>query len=561
MNGARTVLPDLSAMEHFHFLRPEWGLLLLPWLAIVLMQNRRQMSRDMFGGIIAPHLLEHLRLEKFRSRWLTPQRFTQVFMVFALLLLMGPSWRQQPSPLSRDEAALVILLDVSASMQQRDVQPDRLQRAQQKITDLLELRPDKKTALIAYAGSAHTVLTLTADREILQQYLAAITPEIMPRSGKFPEYALPLVDEVLRESTAPATILLFADGLGAGSSAAFADFFATRPHQLLVVGVGSEEPQEGLIPLDRRALEDLSGDSGGSFIELSVDDADVRRMSRKIDNHYVVVEDSALPWLDSGYPLIFPAMALFLMWFRRGWTLTWAWLALPLLLATTPGPATAADDSPQESSAIGDVGQWFADLWLTGDQQGRLLMQLGLYREAARHFRDPMWQGMAWYYAEEFMLAAEYFSRTDSDDALFNEANARAQARDYLRAVHRYERLLARNPDYPGAAANRDRVQALIDEINRISASQQQEAGVSGEDKELGGDDAIPAEGAEELSWDKAKLVQLSAEEILQDPTTREMWLRGVQQDPSRFLSIKFNMQLQQREAPTDQPLPREPSP
>jgi Ca-activated chloride channel family protein len=541
------MLPDFAAMEHFHFLRPGWALLLLPWIAMVVMQNRRQTRRDMFGGIIAPHLLEHLRLDRFRARWLTPQRFTQAFMVLALLLLMGPSWRQQPSPLSRDEAALVVLLDVSTSMQQRDVQPSRLQRAQQKITDLLALRPDKKVALIAYAGTAHTVLTLTADNEILQQYLAAITPEIMPRSGKFPEYALPLVDEVLRESSAPATVLMFADGMGADTEAAFRDFFEARSHQLLVVGVGTDEPAAGLVPLERRALQRLAQNSGGSFIEMSVNDADVRRINRRIDNHYVVVEDSALPWLDSGYPLIFPAMALFLMWFRKGWTLTWSWLLLPIMLAAGPPPTLAQEEPSGERNRVFEVGQWFADLWLTGDQQGRLLMQLGHYPEAARRFEDPMWQGLAWYYAEEFMLAAEYFSRSDSDDALFNEANARAHARDYLRAVHRYDRLLERAPDYPGAAANRAKVQALIDEINRMSASQQQEPGIGSEDKELGGDDAIPAEGADELSWERAGLTQLSAEEILQDPSTREMWLRGVQQDPSRFLAIKFTMQLQQR--------------
>jgi Ca-activated chloride channel family protein len=545
------MLPDPGALEYFHFLRPWWGLLAVPWLVISIMQNRRQARRDMFGGIIAPHLLEHLRLNRFRSRWFTPQRFSQAIMVLTLLILMGPSWRQQPSPLSQDEAALVILLDVSASMQQRDVQPSRLQRAQQKISDLLALRPDKKSALVAYAGTAHTVLSLTADQQILRQYLAAITPDIMPRSGKFPEYALPLVDEILRESTAPATVVLFTDGSGADSAAAFSDYFADRPHQLLVVGVGTEEAREGLVPLERRSLERLARDAGGSFIELSVNDADVRRMSRRIDNHYVVVQDSALPWLDSGYPLVFLAMAVFLMWFRRGWTLTWCWLLLPLVLAAGPAPAIAGDGEGEgeDRGLVASAGQWLADLWLTGDQQGRLLMQMGQYRAAARHFEDPMWQGMAWYYAEEFMLAAEYFSRRDSDDALFNEANARAHARDYLRAVHRYDMLLARNPDYPGAAANRDRVQALIDEINRLSESQQQEAGVSSEEKELGGDDAIPAEGADELSWEKAEITQLSADDILHDPATREMWLRGVQQDPSRFLAIKFNMQLQ-RQAP-----------
>jgi len=158
---------------------------------------------------------------------------------------------------------------------------------------------------------------------------------------------------------------------------------------------------------------------------------------------------------------------------------------------------------------------------------------------------------MAYYYAEDFMRAADYFSRRDSDDALFNEANARAQARDYLRAVNRYGRLLARTPDYPGAAENRARVQELIDEINRLSESQQQEAGVSSEEKQLDSEDAIPGEGAEELSWEEQEKVQFSAEEILQDPATSEMWLRSVQQDPSQFLAIKFNMQLQ-RDASTE---------
>ena len=547
--------PELAALEHFHFLRPWWALAIIPWVAISMMQGRRQASRDMFGGIIAPHLLEHLRLQRFQARWLNPVNFTRVLAVLFFLILLGPTWKQQPSPLSQDEAALVILLDVSSSMQQTDVQPSRLQRAKQKISDLLALRPDKKAALVVYAGSAHTVLTLTADQEILNQYLAAIGPAIMPRSGKYPEYALPLVTDILRDTSAPATVVMFADGVGADSSAAFAEYFAATGYQLLVEGVGTDTREPGQAPLERRALQQLASQAGGHYYDLSVDDRDVRSINRRINSHFVVIEDSALPWLDSGYLLVFPAMALFLMWFRRGWTLTWSWLLVPLLLAGDPGPALAQPDAeaPAAASEPAEPGaaalQWFADLWLTGNQQGRLLMQLGHYRAAAARFEDPIWKGLGYYYAEDFMLAAEYFSRRDSDAALFNEANARAQARDYLRAVQRYDRLLERNPDYPGAAHNRQRVQELIDEINRISESQQQEQGVSGEDKELGGDDAIPAQGAEEISWEQAETLELSADEILQDPATREMWMRNVQRDPSDFLAIKFAMQLQ-REQP-----------
>ena len=535
-------MSDLAQLvEYFHFLRPQWAVLFLLFFAIRWVMRRRQRSLALFGGIIAPHLLEHLRLKHFASRLINPDSVSTVFSILLIIILMGPSWRQQPSPLSEDTSALVILLDTSQSMKLNDVQPSRLQRAKQKIGELLAMRADKRAALIVYAGSAHTVLSLTGDHDILDQYLAAIEPEIMPRPGKFPEYALPLIDEVLRESSAPATIVLFTDGPGSATESAFNAYFEASAHQLVVVGMGSDQPIEGMPPLEAAALQSLASAAGGRYISLSVDDTDMKQVNRRINSHYVVIEDDALPWLDSGYVLVFPALALFLLWFRKGWTLTWLWLLAPLVFAPVTPPAYAQEEpSPVAASTS---SHWFADLWLTPDQHGRLLLQFGRYEEAALRFRDPLWKGLAYYYAEDFMLAAEYFARSDTAGALFNEANARAHARDYVRAVNRYDRLLAQLPQYPGAAENRAIVQALIDAINRMSESQQAEGGVEGS-KELSNDDAIPAMGAQEQTWQQAELVQLSAQEILQDPATAAMWLRGVQQNPSDFLASKFSMQL-----------------
>ena len=90
------MLPELGMLEHFHFLRPAWALIVVPWLFIVLIQNRREASRDMFGGIIAPHLLEHLRLQRADSRWFNPRSLATVLTVLMLIVLMGPSWRNNP---------------------------------------------------------------------------------------------------------------------------------------------------------------------------------------------------------------------------------------------------------------------------------------------------------------------------------------------------------------------------------------------------------------------------------------------------------------------------------
>ena len=519
-------------LAHFHFMRPLWGFLLLPPLLSIILQWRSRGGTDQLEGIIAPHLLKALRLRQFRNRIVSPVSAATLLMVLMTLVVMGPSWRQQPSPLARDEAALVVILDASSSMKQADRQPSRLARARQKLSELFALRSDARNALVVYSGTAHTALGLTDDSDILNQYLSAIDQRVMPRSGKFAEKALPLVDTVIGDSLAPTTVLLVTDGLSSATGQAFRTYFRARPHQLLVWGVGTEGAD---VPLETDRLRDLASAAGGSFIPLSIDKRDVRTTHRRIESHYVVTEDSAVPWLDAGYWLVFPCMLLFALWFRRGWTLQWC-LALVLVGGSVaPAPALAADGN--------SLTRWFMDLWLTPDQQGHWLMQRGEYADAAERFSDPHWKAVAYYYAQEFDLAAEYFSREDSVAARFNRANALAQGERYLPAVELYTRVLEEQPDFEAAERNRRLVQDLIDAINAMSESQRD--GKPGE--EAGEQQEERADGAEETLMAAQQREQFSAEQILQDEKISEMWMRSVQRDPSYFLAIKFSMQLDQR--------------
>ncbi len=523
-------------IEHFHFLRPAWVLLLLPVLYTIYQQRQSRDETRGWQAVIAPHLLEALRVRQYRNHWFNPLSLSLLLMLLLTTILMGPSWRQQPSPLSKDEAALVVILDSSESMRQRDIQPSRLQRAKHKVADLLELRTGSRTALIVFAGSAHTVLPLTDDPQILNQYMTAVKPAVMPRAGKFPEYSLPRIDSIIPDRTTPTTILLLTDGVSDASEKLFADYFSQRSHQLLVWGIGQERPapDSGIAPLAADSLRALADASGGSYIELSVDKRDVQSIHRRIDAHYVVTDDSAVPWLDSGYWLIFPCLVIFALWFRKGWTLQWG-----LVLCLIGGAL-----QPQQAHA---AYNWFANFWLTPDQQGRWLLQRGEYREAATRFANPMWKGVAYYYGEDFKLAAEYFSRVDSEAARFNRANALAHSQNYVPAVRLYERILDANPGHDAARGNREIVQAVIDAINRMSESQADEPGGSSS-KELGEDDPQRADGAERKVFDAQELVQFNAEEILQDPDINEMWLRSVQRDPAHFLAVKFSMQLSEQE-------------
>ncbi len=527
-------MPDLSQLAQLHFMRP-WWLLGIPIIIVFFKFFKKERDPiDKWAPIIAPHLARAMLVGGGRGHWFNPSSVGTVMMIICLLALSGPTWERQPSPFVEDKAVLVIALDLSGSMNQSDVQPSRLERAKQKIEDLLKLRAGARTGLVVYAGSAHSVIPLTNDPDIVRNFLAAVVPEMMPRNGKFAEKALPIADRMLRDSEIPGTILVVADAIGPETEPAYREYFASNDNQLLVLGIGKAAGDEGLgdadIPLQRETLESLASATDGYYQDLSLDSSDIERINRRINNHLLNVEDSNRPWVDFGYYLLFPIALIYALWFRKGWTLQWG-LALVLALGIGTSPNASAADKR------------FIDLWLTADQQGRYYFERGDYGTAAQRFQDIAWRGVAFYLDENFEAAGETFSQIETPEGLFNLANAWAQSQNYVYAVRTYDQLLELEPEYPGAQKNRDIVQGIIDDINRMSESQQSEPGSNSEEL---GDEPLRAEGAEKQEWGKKEVVQLSADEILADDSIRDMWLRQVQQDPSVFLSIKFMMQLEQ---------------
>ena len=543
----------LQQLAHFHLLRPWWLLAFLPllWIFRNLLLARNPVGR--WRNVIAPHLLKVMLVRHGRASWFNPVTLSMLVMVLSIVALAGPTWKQQPSPFSEDIAALVIALDVSSSMQQGDVQPSRLERAKQKIQDLLALRPGGRVGLIVYAGSAHSVIPLTNDADVVNNFLSAIVTEMMPKKGKFPEKALPVAEQMLQDSPVPGTILLIGDGVSPNTGTAFSNYFSERQHQLLVLGVGTDSlaeagaaADEAYLPLETAALKKLASNNDGYYQSLTLEKDDVKSLNRRIDNYLVIVEDGSRPWVDAGYYLLFPMALLMLLWFRKGWTLHWCLVLVFVSSLASPAPAIA-----EESMTDGwNLAARFMSLWLTPDQQGRYYMEKGDYRTAATRFEDIAWRGIAYYRAENFKAAAEMFSRIDTAEGFFNMANALAHGRNYVSAVKTYDNVLKIDPDHAGALKNRNMIQKIIDEINLMSASQKAED--SDSSRELGDDEPQTADGAERQDFIEREVEQLTAEQVLLDEQVNDLWMQQVQKDPSRFLGVKFHMQLQREEALDD---------
>ena len=331
-------MPDFS---NFHFLRPIWFWALIPGLGLWVLMLLEQSRSYRWRSVIAPHLLKHLVRHPKQRPWIRPTAIALPCLVISVLALAGPAWERQQTPFVQDEAPLVVALDLSQSMDAIDVQPTRLQRAQQKTRDLLAMRSGARTGLIAYAGSSHMVLPLTDDAKVIETYLVSLETGLMPVAGKSPEKALKLAEEMLVKETSAGTILFVTDGIAEKFAPAFAEHKKTNPHQVVVLAVGTSnggpvrlgkddflrdaKGQRVVSTLDRAGLEALERQAGAYVVGATIDDADVRKLIRRVNTHLKSVQavDERVPWEDYGYYLVFSALPVSLLWFRKGWTIRW----------------------------------------------------------------------------------------------------------------------------------------------------------------------------------------------------------------------------------------------
>ncbi|MCV6584827.1 MAG: VWA domain-containing protein, partial [Marinibacterium sp.] len=171
------------ALDAFHFMRPLLLLAVIPLVVLYWSIRRQQIRRDPPKEGLAPHLRAALTMGGDARRRLLPIDGVAVTLALLILGAAGPTWSRQPDPFVAQSAPLVVAIHVGSSMSDSDLAPTRLERGKQKIRDLLTLREGARTALVAYAGSAHAVLPMTEDPGVMLPYLEGLSPEIMPKDG------------------------------------------------------------------------------------------------------------------------------------------------------------------------------------------------------------------------------------------------------------------------------------------------------------------------------------------------------------------------------------------
>lgn len=513
-------------MAEFHFLRPWWLLALVAAVALPWLLARQTDVRARWRGMIAPGLLDHLLIARQAGRRLHPVHLTAVAIALGAIATAGPTWERERPPFVENTAPLVIAIDLSQTMDATDISPSRLERAKLKIHDILDRRKGARTAVFAYAGSAHMVLPLTDDAALINTYVASLATRLMPVPGKDTGKALQAAEAGLANEEAPGTILFLTDGM---EQAAFGAFSGYRGrNDLMVLGIGTAEGGpvkigEGayltdsagrriFAKLDVDALKELQRQSAVQVATVTADDTDVEWVVRRIQTAFQQkAAEGATRWRDMGWWLTIPITALGAFWFRRGWSVQWTGALLAVVFFALPDRADATE-------------RRFADMWLTPDQQGRLAFERGDYASAAERFHVPSWRGVALYRAGKFDQALDAFAQSDTAEAYYNQGNALMQLAKPEEAVAAYSQALKMRPDWAAAKANLAIAESLA--AARKKDDQQQEA----QDPNLKPD---------QIQFDdkgkKGKAGMVNAAE-----QTAEMWMRNIQVTPADLLARKF---------------------
>ena len=577
------ILIPASIMQDFHFLRPVWLLAAIPAILLVGVMWRVNSNVTAWDKAIDKTLLPFLLDRSKNAAQRTPLLMLLFAWILSALSMAGPVWEELPQPVQKREDALVIVLDLSLSMFAPDHNPSRLDLAKRKLRDILALREEGQTALVVYAGDAHTVTPLTDDVVTIDALVPSLSPNIMPLFGSDPipaiDMAISLLDDI---ESSDGRILLITDGIsGFDQEQLITDQIQDTGYELLVMGVGTEEgapirtsdgsfltDQNGamVVPtLNRNVLQSLVNRVNGRYHDIQLSDADLAYLLTEntlLDNEELTeVEEEFDVWNEAGPYLLLLVLPLCALSFRKGWLFT-TFLAFGINLHLPSKNALAFE--------------WI-DLWKTKDQQAAEAFADENHELAASLFEQTGWRGAANYRAKNYESAIASFSTTDTADGHYNRGNALALAGNLPEAIAAYDVAISRDPEHADAIYNKEIVERLLEEQeseqgenqegenqenqseqNSQSESQEQNQNSENQDQESqeGNEEQqqneqqneAPEEQESSESNSEQNTPSESSNEEFEDQQALEQWLRRIEDDPGELLRRKFRYQYRQRQ-------------
>ena len=228
-------------------------------IGYIITTKRKQRQLMEFGD---PELMAQLMPDASKSRPIV--KFALLIVALTLLIVAAarPQYGQQEKTVKRQGIEVMVALDISNSMLAEDVAPNRLDRAKQMLSKMIDNMVDDKVGLVVFAGEAFTQLPITCDYVSAKMFLHTISPKLIPTQGTAIGAALHTAIRSFgsQESDAGRAIILITDGENHEDDAIAAAKQAQELGiQVFVIGIGKPEGSPIPVPGTNDYIKDRSG--------------------------------------------------------------------------------------------------------------------------------------------------------------------------------------------------------------------------------------------------------------------------------------------------------------
>ena len=267
-----------------------WWLITIPVFVIAYIIYTKRKSRQLaeFGD---PELMAQLMPDASKSRAIWKFSLMIVALILLIIAAARPQFGQQEKTVKRQGIEVMVALDISNSMLAEDVAPNRLDRAKQMLSKMIDNMVDDKVGLVVFAGEAFTQLPITCDYVSAKMFLNTITPNLIQTQGTAIGTALQtaITSFGAQESEAGRAIILITDGENHEDDAVqAATVAAEKGIHVNIVGMG--DPKGSPIPID--GSNNYMKDREGNVVITKLNEQMCQEIAKAGNGLYIRVDNS-----------------------------------------------------------------------------------------------------------------------------------------------------------------------------------------------------------------------------------------------------------------------------
>jgi Ca-activated chloride channel family protein len=280
-------------MQLFRFANPEYLylLLLLPVMIALFIINEIR-RRNSFKKLGETSLVGKLIPEISRIRPVIKFLFQIVALSAAVIILARPQFGSKIEEVRKQGVEVIIALDVSNSMLAEDIQPNRLTRAKQAISKLVDNLENDKIGLIVFAGDAYTQIPVTTDYVSAKMFLSTINPDMVPKQGTAIGAAIDLASRSFTPGEGKSkAIIIITDGENHEDDPVSAAEKASKAGIVIhTIGIGSSEGVP--VPVGTGTKRDYLKDADGSTVITKLDEEILKKIAISAGGNYIRASNS-----------------------------------------------------------------------------------------------------------------------------------------------------------------------------------------------------------------------------------------------------------------------------